>query len=41
MLKDNPDVTENRLRAVVQMDQAGMRVAVGRLLGVGTAAKAG
>ena len=33
-LRGMPDVTEARLRPMVQMNPAGMRVAVGRLLGV-------
>ena len=40
-LRKMADLTEARLRPMVQMDSAGMRAAVGRLLGFGAMAKAG
>lgn len=40
-LKKNPNVAEGQLRPFTRMNPAAMRAAVGRLLGMGTAAKAG
>ena len=40
-LSGMPDLTEARLRGIVQMDGTAMRMAVGRLLGMGVVAKAG
>lgn len=40
-LEGMPDLTEARLRPMVQMDPVSMRASVGRLLGLGTMAKVG
>ena len=40
-LLDKTDITEHRLRAIVQMDPAAMRAEVRRVLGVAGVAKAG